>query len=108
MRISDLSLCVFDHTVRDGSHVAHLSPLQCGVLHTMTVNAGRIVTSERLVEYGWGYLGGDAMLPRGHISQIRRRLGLPRAGPNALVCHRGLGYALALSQGAETQVRECW
>jgi DNA-binding response OmpR family regulator len=94
IRIGDLSLTMADHTVRHGSQVARLSPLQFRILHIMAVNAGRIVTSERLVEYGWGYRGGDAMLLRGHISHIRRRLGLPQVGPNALVSHRSLGYSL--------------
>jgi DNA-binding response OmpR family regulator len=94
IRIGDLSLTAAEHIARHRGRVARLSPLQFRILHLMAVNAGRIVTSERLVEYGWGYRGGDPMLLRGHISHIRRRLGLPQAGPNALVSHRSLGYSL--------------
>ncbi len=94
LRVGDLSLTMAEHTVRHGGLVARLSPLQFRILHLMAVNAGRIVTSERLVEYGWGYRGGDTMLLRGQISHIRRRLGLPQAGPTALVSHRSLGYSL--------------
>jgi DNA-binding response OmpR family regulator len=94
LRVGDLSLTMAEHTVRHGGLVARLSPLQFRILHLMAINAGRIVTSERLVEYGWGYRGGDTMLLRGQISHIRRRLGLPPAGPTALVSHRSLGYSL--------------
>ena len=72
-----------------------LSPLQFRLLYQLATNVGKVVSTERLISAGWGYDGddrGDARAVKSHVSQIRKKLELPRKGPGSLVAVSGVGY----------------
>ena len=58
------------------------------------MNPGRVIPYSRLVEYAWGYDGGDASLLKTHISHIRTKLGLDTA-QGGIKAVAGVGYSLA-------------
>ena len=65
----------------------------------LAMNAGRIIPYGRLVEFAWGYDGGDASQLKTHICHIRQKLGLRPGQPGEIRAVTGVGYSL---QGAKT------
>ena len=83
------------HDVWRGESVVHLTPTEFRLLYLLASNAGRVVSASRLVEFAWGYDGGDVALVRTHLSHLRKKLRLPRRGPGSLAAVFGVGYWLA-------------
>ena len=82
LTVGNLRLNLHSHevTIR-GDRVVRLTPLEFRVLYMLAINEGRVVSSSRLVEYAWGYEGGEASLVKTHISHVRQKLGLDKARP---------------------------
>src|SRR5205807_1222531 len=68
---------------REGESV-QLTRLESRILYMLVCNVGRVVTSERLVEFSWGYEEGDVSLLKAHICHVRKKLQLPQKGPGAI------------------------
>jgi DNA-binding response OmpR family regulator len=58
------------------------------------MNEGQIIPYARLVDYAWGYEGGDASLLKTHICHIRRKLQLPSEGEGSIRSLATVGYSL--------------
>jgi two-component system alkaline phosphatase synthesis response regulator PhoP len=90
-------------TVMVGSAPLDLTRLEFDLLYTLLINAGRVLTRERLLEQVWGYdFAGDT---RAVDSAVKRlRAGLRSADPQAdgIEAVRGLGYKFN-SQAMPTQ-----
>ena len=93
--VGDLRLDLHSHevTIKD-ERTVRLTPLEFRVLYMLAINEGRVVSSSRLVEYAWGYDGGEASLVKTHISHIRQKLG-DREGQARLRPGRPVGRLLA-------------
>ena len=76
---------VSPNVAASGTTVA-LTRAEFRLLYLLSANAGRTVPTERLREYA-----GIARV-RSHVSRLRRRFGLPAAGPGAIEAHAGVGY----------------
>jgi DNA-binding response OmpR family regulator len=82
LRVHDLKLTLSSHEVTYGGLTVRLTPLEFRLLYILASNEGRVVRSERLVEYAWGHDEGDAGLLKSHMSHIRQKLGMrPDQGP---------------------------
>ena len=79
--------------LRDGEPV-QLTPLEFRILYMLAMNEGQIIPYARLVDYAWGYEGGDASLLKTHICHVRRKLGLPLDGEGAIRSLPTVGYSL--------------
>ena len=99
LRVDDLVLDVESHEARRGDLVVQLTPTEFRLLYMLASNAGRVVSSARLVEYAWGYDGRDVSLLKTHISHIRKKLHLPSEGPGAICALPGVGYRLVRRNG---------
>jgi DNA-binding response OmpR family regulator len=93
-------------TVR-GERVERLTPLEFRILYVLATNEGRVVRTDRLIEYAWGHEGGEASLVRTHVSHIRRKLGLDartpgseRPGDVRVRTVAGVGYSLTRVTGS--------
>ena len=79
--------------VRVGDTLLDLTRLEFDLLYTLLLNAGRVLTRERLLEQVWGYdFAGDT---RAVDSAVKRlRAGLRAAAPqaDAIEAVRGVGY----------------
>jgi DNA-binding response OmpR family regulator len=102
LTVGSLTLDVNSHEVRRLNRVVRLTPTEFRLLHIMALNAGRVVTSGRLVEYAWGYDETDAVLLKTHICHIRRKLRLPRGLPGDIASVPRVGYRLTLETVAKT------
>jgi DNA-binding response OmpR family regulator len=82
-----------------GSHTVRLTPLEFRVLYMLAVNEGRVVSSSRLVEYAWGYDGGEVSLVKTHVSHVRQKLAIEKDQPGYIRVVPWVGYALVSSRG---------
>jgi DNA-binding response OmpR family regulator len=71
-----------------------LTPLEFRILYMLAMNEGQIIPYARLVDYAWGYEGGDASLLKTHICHVRRKLHLPLDGEGAIRSLPTVGYSL--------------
>jgi DNA-binding response OmpR family regulator len=117
VRAGDLELSreTYEAT-RDGEPV-QLTPLEFRILYLLAMNEGQVIPYSRLVDYAWGFEGGDASLLKTHICHIRQKLGLPLEGPGAIRSLPTVGYSLvkrrhelgapvAARAGAPTRARD--
>ncbi len=91
----DLILDVERRLVTIGLQPIELTRLEFDLLHCLLLNAGRVLSRERLLEQAWGYdFAGDT---RAVDSAVKRlRAALRRASPEAdgIEAVRGVGYRL--------------
>ena len=99
VRVGDLVLDTDTYQVTKGGLAARLTPLEFRILFMLAMNAGRLVTYHRLVEYVWRYDldtdGRDANLLKSHISHIRSKLRMSDDGHDGIRAVVGVGYMLA-------------
>jgi len=98
LRAGDLVLDLQSHEARKGGAVVQLTPLEFRLLYMLTMNEGRVIPYDRIVEYAWGYDGGDSSLLKTHMSHIRSKLGIGATGPGAIRAIPGVGYSLNRSE----------
>ncbi len=95
LRLGPLVLDAESHEVTLGEQPIHLTPIEFRLLFILAANTGRVVSTARLVEYGWGYDGGDVSLLKTHVSHLRKKLGLPLDDLGAIRAIPGVGYRLS-------------
>jgi len=93
----DIVLDLQSHEARKSGSVVQLTPLEFRLLYMLAMNEGRVIPYDRLVEYAWGYDGGDSSLLKTHMSHIRSKLGLSGSGPGSIRAIPGVGYSLSRS-----------
>ncbi len=98
VRAGDLVLDLQSHEATKGGRAVQLTPLEFKILYMLALNEGRVIPYSRLVEYAWGYDGGDANLLKTHISHIRDKLGLDAGQSGAIRAVAGVGYSMARSE----------
>jgi DNA-binding response OmpR family regulator len=94
LRAGKLQLDLESHEVTQGAQVVRLTPTEFRVLYMLMLNAGRVVSSPRLIEYAWGYNGADAAALKMHVSRIRQKLALHGAPSACIASVRWVGYLL--------------
>lgn len=77
--------------------LARMTRLEARTLYFLVANAGRVVTSGRLIELVWNYEGGDAFSLKTHISHIRHKLGVTRHLPGYISSVARVGYRLEVA-----------
>jgi len=94
LTLGNLVIDVDSHEVQGTNGVIRLTPIEFRLLHILLMNAGRVVSSTRLVEYGWNYEEGDASLLKTHMSHIRTKLDLSRTTGGDMESAPGVGSRL--------------
>lgn len=72
-----------------------LTPLEARLLEALMLNAGRVLTSERLIATVWGPEGGDRAMLKQLVYRLRAKLESDPSEPALLETVPGIGYALA-------------
>ena len=98
VRAGDLVLDLQSHEATKGGRAVQLTPLEFKLLYMLALNEGRVIPYSRLVEYAWGFDGGDANLLKTHISHIRDKLGIGRDAPGGIKAVGGVGYSLVRAE----------
>jgi DNA-binding response OmpR family regulator len=97
VKIGNVRLDLQSYGVTSGDRQIQLTPLEFRILYLLGVNEGRVIPYSRLVEYAWGYEGGDSSLLKTHICHIRQKLNLSAGKNGGIRAVPGVGYSLALS-----------
>ncbi len=72
-----------------------VTKLEFDLLHLLLVNAGRVLTRERLLEQAWGYdFAGDTRAVDSAVKRLRAKLRAASPEADAIQAVRGLGYRL--------------
>ena len=95
----ELGALVIDYGRRrvavDGRTVA-FTPTEYDILRILSVNAGRVVTSESLLRQAWDTRDStDTERVRAFVKQVRAKLGDDAANPAYIFNERGVGYRMA-------------
>jgi two-component system KDP operon response regulator KdpE len=70
-----------------------LTQLEFRLIYALMTHPGRIIPSENLVEYVWGYGGeGSKDLVRGLISRLRGKIEPDPSTPRYIMTDAGIGY----------------
>ena len=102
--VHDLEINLAKHTVGRNGDLLDLTPTEWRLLEYLTMNAGRLVLKEEILDAVWGPEYRDATgYLRVWIPLLRRRLGSQAA--QAIKTVRGLGYVVNLPP-AETNTRQ--
>src|SRR4051794_1678245 len=105
VRAGDLELSLQSYEATRGGEAVRLTPLEFRILYLLAMNEGQIIPYTRLVDYAWGFEGGDSSLLKTHICHVRAKLGLPLEGPGAIRSLATVGYSLVKQRSAPgTQV----
>ncbi|MCC6174653.1 MAG: response regulator transcription factor [Chloroflexi bacterium] len=97
LRAGDLVLDLQSHEARKAGILVQLTPLEFRIVYMLAMNEGKVVPYVRLVEYAWGYDGGDSSLLKTHISHVRSKLGMSGDQPGTIKSIPGVGYTLTRS-----------
>ncbi len=92
LRIGELLLDAESHDVRFRDEPIQLTPIEFKLLYILAANTGRVVSTSRMVDYAWGYDGGDVSLLKTHVSHIRKKLGLPHEDLGEIRAIPRVGY----------------
>ncbi len=72
-----------------------LTQLEFRLLYILMVNAGQTLSSDRVIEYVWGYSGkGSRDLVRGLIKRLRTKIEEDPQNPRYILTITGAGYSL--------------
>jgi two-component system alkaline phosphatase synthesis response regulator PhoP len=72
-----------------------LTRLEFDLLHCLMVNAGRVLSRERLLEQAWGYdFAGDTRAVDSAVKRLRAALRQASAEADAIEAVRGVGYRM--------------
>ena len=86
----------------EDQEVERLTQLEFRLLFTLMTHAGRVIPTETLVEYVWGFSGeGNRGLVRGLIQRLRSKVEPDPSSPRYIVTEPGLGYRFNPAQELE-------
>jgi DNA-binding response OmpR family regulator len=93
-----IALDVQEHTVRiSGGNPMRLTKLELRLLQMLLANAGRTVTSDRLLVQVWGHRNsGDRQLLKQLVHRLRQKIEIDPAAPQLLQTSAGTGYKLVV------------
>lgn len=90
----DLSVDLEAYEVRLAGELVRMTRLEIRILYFLVSNAGRVLTTDRLIELAWEYDGGDAFALKTHISHVRQKLGIQKGEPGYIASAPHIGYRL--------------
>jgi len=91
-----------NHTIQvEEGPVQRLTQLEFRLLYTLMTYAGRVIPTEMLVEYVWGFSGeGNRGLVRGLVQRLRAKVEPDPANPKYILTEAGIGYSFNPFQDA--------
>jgi len=96
-RCGELQVDLTGTRVTLACEVVYLTRQEWGMLRVLVRNAGRVVSSEQLLQEAWGPdYGSEGEYVRAYITRLRRKLEPDPRNPRFILLNRGLGYRLTL------------
>jgi len=97
LRVGDIVIDLQSHEATRAGNAVQLTTLEFRIFSLLAMNAGRVIPYTRLVEYAWGYEGGDSGLLKTHVCHVRSKLGLSSGRNGGIRTVPGVGYSLAMA-----------
>jgi DNA-binding response OmpR family regulator len=95
LQVGDLYIDPSAHVVRLAGQSIDLAPRTFELLYVLTLNAGRVLTAEKLVSLVWGAeYAGEPQVLYVHIRWLREKLEENPSDPRRIITVRGVGYKL--------------
>lgn len=93
LTISDLTIDINGHTVRRGTEMLALTPLEFDLLACLAKKPGQVFTREALLQEVWGYRhADDTRLVNVHVQRLRAKIEHDPEAPEIVLTVRGVGY----------------
>jgi two-component system response regulator RegX3 len=102
IEVSDVRLDAARREVHVGGELVGLTRKEFELLEQLMLNAGRVLTRERLIDEIWGadYVGDTKTLDV-HIRRLRTKVDVGPAKPSRITAVRGVGYRYELPERRE-------
>ena len=101
--LGDLTIDYAERRVTLAGRPVQLTAIEYGLLFELSVNAGRVLTYDRLLRRVWGLRrSGDSRRVRTAAKQLRRKLGDDANNPTYILNEPRVGYRMAKGQERET------
>jgi DNA-binding response OmpR family regulator len=95
LQVGDLVIDPAAHTVTIAGKPVDLSPREFAILHTLALEAGRVVSVDDLLNRVWGAeYAGEPQAVYVYIRWLREKIETDSTSPRRLVTVRGIGYKL--------------
>jgi DNA-binding response OmpR family regulator len=95
LTIGDMVIDPAAHTVTLAGRSIELPPREFDLLHTLALEAGRVVSTDELLSRVWGAeYEGESQVVYVHIRWLREKLEEDPHNPRRIVTVRGVGYKL--------------
>ena len=94
--MGDLTIDYAERGVSVAGSRVHLTPIEYDLLFELSVNAGRVLTHDALLQRVWGnsYSGGTSAV-RTAVKRLRRKLGDDAGNPKYILAEPRVGYRMA-------------
>lgn len=93
LSLGGLSIDVTGHTVRRGSEILSLTPLEFDLLVCLARKPGQVFSREALLQEVWGYRhAADTRLVNVHVQRLRAKIEADPERPDLVLTVRGVGY----------------
>lgn len=79
---------------RVGEPPVRLTPLEAGLMETLMLNAGRVLSGDTLIDAVWGMEGGDRTMLKQVVYRLRAKIEPDPANPMYIETVPGVGYGL--------------
>ncbi len=100
LTVGDMEIDPAAHTVTLAGSPIELPPREFDLLHTLALEAGRVVSADKLLSRVWGAeYEGESQVVYVHIRWLREKLEKDPHNPRRIITVRGVGYKLE-PQGA--------
>ncbi len=95
-RLGELTIDYMERGVTMSDRPVHLTATEYKLLFELSVNAGRVLTHDQLLQRVWGpEYSGDAQLVRAMVKKIRRKLDEDGNDPKYIMTQPRVGYMMA-------------
>ena len=99
--LGDLTIDYAERRVTLAGRPVQLTAIEYGLLFELSVNAGRVLTYDRLLRRVWGLRrSGDSRRVRTAAKQLRRKLGDDANNPTYILNEPRVGYRMAKGEAA--------
>ena len=93
--VGDVTIDPAAHTVTVGGRRTDLPPREFDLLHTLALEAGRVISTDELLSRVWGAeYAGEPQVVYVHVRWLREKLEANPSRPTRIVTIRGVGYKL--------------
>ena len=104
--LGDLTINYAERWVTVAGHLVQLTVSEYGVLYELSVNAGRVLSHDHLLQRIWGVRrSGEPGLVRTVMKRLRRKLGDDADNPTYLFTEPRVGYRMAKGEQPETTTK---